>query len=101
MVEIYCQGLDANVSTWGQCLLETAFFGEPIIMGIVTYAMFALAIWQFNLPGILALPLGVLISISMYLMNPAPIYFTLLVVALMVNFAYVAMVVMNWWSGLK
>jgi len=98
MPEIYCSGIDTNISTWGQCIVETAFFGDPLIFGISLYALFGLMMYNFNLPGVLALPVGLLLSVAMYLMSPSPVYFVILALAVVANFAFVAMVLMNRWN---
>lgn len=92
-VGVYCADLNADMNTWGPCIQETMFLGDAMIMGAIIFAIFVVLIWKLRLPGETALPLGILISLGLYLSNPVGPFFILLVAALMAMFGWIALVI--------
>lgn len=90
-----CAFVDGNVSTWLPCFQETAFFGEALLMVFAGYLILALLLFKSRLPGYLALPMGVLYTMALYSMNPLPEVFVILVISLMLSFAWIALVILS------
>lgn len=90
-----CNLVDANISTWMPCLQETAFFGSPLLMALAGYLIIALIMFKYNLPGQFALPMGLLFTFGLYAANPLPQTLLLVLVGLIVAFAWVALALKN------
>jgi len=90
-----CNLVDANISTWMPCIQEAAFFGEPLLMAIAAYVALGLILYKFSLPGELALPLGFLFTAGLYVMNPLPQLFALLLVTAVPAFGWIAFAMLS------
>lgn len=84
-----CLAVDANVGTWGKCLMDVAFFGDPALMAIALLAAYGFIMWRLNIPGELALPFGMLLLWGMQIITPEPAIFVLALAATVIALGYV------------
>jgi membrane-bound ClpP family serine protease len=98
MSGVTCSFVDENVATWGQCLTDTVFFGDPNLMAIVVIGFYAVFMYKANLPGALALPIAALLSLGLYL-NGSTVFGAVYFVILLLTFGYIALVVYNRFKG--
>jgi len=57
--------MDGNISTWGNCLIDGFFLGNPLIYIFVAFVFFLFAVYKFKVPGALSIPLGIILIFSM------------------------------------
>jgi len=93
-----CELVDANVSSWMPCLQETAFFGEPLLMAFAGFLIMGLIFYKFNIPGELALPLGITYTFALYIMAPSAPLLALLVIGAIGGFAWLALAIKSKFS---
>ena len=97
MVYLACGAVDANLSTWGLCFQETIFFNSAIIFGIFIFAFFAIMIWRLRLPGVLALPVGLMVAMALYVSNTgSSTFLSILLIAIVAAFSWVAYAIYKW-----
>jgi len=59
-----CEYMDGNISTWGGCLIDGFFYGNPLIYSVTAFVFFILAAHALKVPGPLSIPLGIILVFS-------------------------------------
>ena len=90
-----CNLVDANITTWLPCVQEVMFFDEALLMALASYLILALILFKFKLPGYIGLSMGLVFTYGLFLMNPLPSLFLLLVLGTMLGFAWFAIALIN------
>ena len=85
---IHCLTTDANISTWGKCITDTIFWGQPLLFGLTVFVFLALLAWKTRLPNTVSLMFAVIASYSLYLMQPETTYFIMFLVSVLAILAW-------------
>lgn len=51
--------LSNNISSWGNCLIQNVFFGDPVLAGIFIVIIFCFLMFRMRFPAPLALVIGI------------------------------------------
>lgn len=83
---IACQRLNfTNFGDVGTCLVESVFYGDVAIAGLIMFVLFTALIIRYNFPITIILPVGLALSYVLWLMSGAEIFMGLLLLALIVG----------------
>lgn len=65
-----CAIMDANAAKIGNCIVESAFGGDIMVVGIVLFLIFGILMWKARFPIELALPTGIGLAFCLMAMQP-------------------------------
>lgn len=96
-----CAAMDANINTWGSCIIQSWFMNSPELFGIFVYIIFGLILYKtggrFPLPVIVGT--NTLLSFALWLLLPVPFFTFLFAIGIMLAMGMVAMAFIGRFSG--
>ena len=94
---VLCQRLNfTNFGDVGTCLVESVFYGDIAIAGIILFVMFTALIVRYNFPITIILPVGLALAYVLWLMSGAEIFMGVLLLALIVGGAILIIALINY-----
>lgn len=66
-----CALITGNISTWGSCFIDAAFFGSEVVATIAIIGMVAFLAWKSNLPYEVSFMFAVGFTFMMALVFPS------------------------------
>ena len=95
MSDIACNAIDANFSTWGNCIASGIGGGSEEILILLIFGALVFIMYKFNIPTETALTIGVGMLFVMAIIFSRTILYALIVLVIIVLAGYLVMALLK------